>query len=170
MSWSVPVPTGRSSGVAWDDDAAVVRFAEPVDPGEIQFQPGIFLVRAGVAKELANRRRAAEPAGTLPGGSGHPQPAQPSEPRVPDAGSRDARPARTVQRVTVEISDVPASKARDVVKIAVLPLAAVSSELTVDVRITADGGMGGIPRDTLNLVVAEGLRQLGLTAQINESE
>ena len=28
--------------------------------------------------------------------------------------------------------------------------------------ISADGGLAGIPRETLNLVVLEGLRQLGI--------
>jgi len=33
----------------------------------------------------------------------------------------------------------------------------------VDLVIRAEGGMAGIPRETLNLVVLEGLRQLGLS-------
>jgi len=49
------------------------------------------------------------------------------------------------------------------VKIAVLPLSAVSPSVTLDLTIRAEGGLAGIPRDTLNLVVLEGLRQLGIT-------
>ena len=48
------------------------------------------------------------------------------------------------------------------VKVAVLPLSASASEVTLQLSIDADGGLGGIPRETLNLVVLEGLRQLGL--------
>jgi hypothetical protein len=33
----------------------------------------------------------------------------------------------------------------------------------VELIIQAAGGLAGIPRETLNLVVLEGLRQLGLT-------
>jgi len=50
-----------------------------------------------------------------------------------------------------------------VVKVAVLPLSAHSIEVTMDVTIHAEGGLAGIPRETLELVVLEGLRQLGLT-------
>jgi hypothetical protein len=65
--------------------------------------------------------------------------------------------------VTITIRDVPASRARDLVKVAVIPLAAASSEVQLEVTIRADGGIAGIPKETLNLVVLEGLRQLGLT-------
>jgi hypothetical protein len=58
---------------------------------------------------------------------------------------------------------IPGSKARDVVKVAVLPLGASSSDVSVEMTIRADGGLAGISRETLNLVVLEGLRQLGLT-------
>lgn len=54
------------------------------------------------------------------------------------------------------------AKARHVVKVAVLPLNAASPDVTIELVIRADGGLGGIPRETLNLVVLEGLRQLGL--------
>lgn len=47
-------------------------------------------------------------------------------------------------------------------KVAVLPLNAVSSDVRLELTIRADGGLAGIPRETLNLVVLEGLRQLGL--------
>ena len=64
--------------------------------------------------------------------------------------------------MTLHVRGVPGSKVRDVVKVAVLPLSAASPEVTVDLVIRAEGGMTGIPRETLNLVVLEGLRQLGL--------
>ena len=58
---------------------------------------------------------------------------------------------------------MPGSKVRDVIKVAVLPLSAASTDVTVELIIRAEGGMTGIPRETLNLVVLEGLRQLGLS-------
>lgn len=62
----------------------------------------------------------------------------------------------------IRVGGVPASKARDVLKVAVLPLSSSGAEVTIELSIDADGGLGGIPRETLNLVVLEGLRQLGL--------
>lgn len=35
--------------------------------------------------------------------------------------------------------------------------------MTIELNIQADGGLTGIPRETLNLVVLEGLRQLGFS-------
>jgi hypothetical protein len=61
---------------------------------------------------------------------------------------------------------VPADKARDVIKVAILPLSANSVTTSFDIVIEADGGANGISRETLDLVVAEGLRQLGLHADI----
>lgn len=64
--------------------------------------------------------------------------------------------------MTVRIGAIPGSKARDVVKVAVLPLIASSSDVSLELTIRADGGLAGIPRETLTLLVLEGLRQLGL--------
>ena len=52
---------------------------------------------------------------------------------------------------------------RDVLKVAVLPMSAASADVTVELTIRADGGLAGIPRETLNLVTLEGLRQLGIS-------
>ena len=51
---------------------------------------------------------------------------------------------------------------RDVLKVAVLPMSAASADVSVELTIHADGGLAGIPRETLNLVTLEGLRQLGI--------
>lgn len=99
-------------------------------------------------------------------------PPEPEQP-VPPVGDGE-RPQEAVSKATssnptrirVTIGDVPADKARDVVKVAILPLNANSVSTTFDIVITADGGAVGIPRETLDLVVREGLRQLGLDAQI----
>jgi uncharacterized protein len=67
----------------------------------------------------------------------------------------------------VSISDVPADKIRDVVKVAVMPLASGGAEIGVDVEIRAKNP-NGISRNTLDLVVGEGLRQLGVAHEIIE--
>jgi uncharacterized protein len=72
----------------------------------------------------------------------------------------------TATKVRVVIRNVSADKARDVIKIAVLPLSANSVSTTFDIEIAADGGVNGIPKETIDLIVAEGLRQLGLEAEI----
>jgi hypothetical protein len=44
-----------------------------------------------------------------------------------------------------------------VVEVAVLPLPASASDVTLELTITAEGDVAGLPRETLNLVVLEGL-------------
>lgn len=159
---------GLASGAAWDAEDAVLRYGQPVDPGEIQFQPGTWLVRAAAIQQLIASRGSA-PTSTAPAGEpiptmttidGHPTPEPESTSEMPQP--QPGLTARTLSQVRVRIHKVPASKVRDVVKVAVLPLAAASSDVTVDLLITAEGGLAGIPRETLDLVVLEGLRQLGL--------
>jgi hypothetical protein len=70
--------------------------------------------------------------------------------------------------VTIAISAVPADKIRDVVKVAVMPLASGGAEIEVDLEIRAHN-RGGISRSTLDLVVAEGLQQLGVTHSFVEA-
>jgi hypothetical protein len=48
---------GLASGSAWDAEDAVIRFSQSIDPTEIQFQPGTWLVRAATIKELIARRQ-----------------------------------------------------------------------------------------------------------------
>ena len=48
---------GLSSGSRWDAEDAVLRFEEPVDPEEVDFQPGTFLVRASAMRSLLAARR-----------------------------------------------------------------------------------------------------------------
>jgi hypothetical protein len=72
-------------------------------------------------------------------------------------------PATTLSEVMIRVNAIPGTKARDVVKVAVLPLNAASPSVTLELTIRAEGGLAGIPREKLNLVVLEGLRQLGLT-------
>lgn len=154
---------GLASGSDWRADDAVLRFGTDVPLDEIAFQPGTWLVRAKAMDVLVRSR----PAPAMP----YPPP-EPEQP-VPPVGDGE-RPQQAVSKATssnptrirVTIGDVPADKARDVVKVAILPLNANSVSTTFDIVITADGGAVGIPRETLDLVVGEGLRQLGLDAHI----
>ena len=157
---------GLASGSNWDADDAVLRFVQQIDPSEIQFQPGTWLVRAAAIKELiakqglstqqapafADTQQLSTAAKGLTQASEDAQIPERAEPRT-----------GTIPGLTIHIRDVPGSKAREVVKIAVLPLVAASPEVTVELVIQAEGGLAGIPAETLNLVVLEGLRQLGLT-------
>jgi Protein of unknown function (DUF499) len=157
---------GLASGAAWDAEDSVLRFGEFVDPSEIQFQPGTWLIRAAVIKELiADRRPPVLPErGDEEEPVGFPGPA-PIDETIPaghaDNGEHPA-PSATLPGVTLHIRGIPSSQVRDVIKVAVLPLSAASPEVAVDLTIRAEGGTSGIPRETLNLVVLEGLRQLGL--------
>jgi hypothetical protein len=149
---------GLASGSDWRADDAVLRFGADVPLDEIAFQPGTWLVRAKAMDELVRSR----PAPTVP----NPKPDVVTP--IPPINGTEPRPAKTSNptRVRVTVRNVPADKARDVIKVAVLPLNAASVSTTFEIVITADGGLIGIPRETLDLVVAEGLRQLGLDTQI----
>jgi hypothetical protein len=159
---------GLASGSGWDAEDSVLRFAEFVDLSEIQFQPGTWLVRASVMKELIARRQPPQPAPDGEGepGSGPVQSGADTEPSPASgtggSGAPSPSPTGALPGVTLHVRGVPGSKARDVIKVAVLPLSAASPEVSVDLTIRAAGGMSGIPRETLDLVVLEGLRQLGL--------
>ncbi len=118
---------GLASGASWDAGDAVLRFGQRIDPNEIQFQPGTFLVRASAMKELLSKR------GEAPEKVG-PEPA-PEEPegQVPyaetGAGEDGAGPATSkLASVTLRITGIPGSKARDVVKVAILPLGANAAD------------------------------------------
>ena len=154
------------AGSDWQAADALVRFNVAIDPGEVLFQPGMYLVRASAVKEVIPSSQ--------PTATDHPV-ANTSHGNAEVPGPQPRTTARggplVITAVTVTLKDIPASKVRDVVKVAVLGLASVSSELTVNMTITADGGLAGIPRETLDLVVVEGLRQLGFgDAQVDISE
>jgi hypothetical protein len=166
---------GLASGSSWDAEDAVLRFAAPVEANEIQFQPGTWLVRASAMRQLLDKRGIVL-AGLTPdtsmsptGGASAAEEASVGASVESTRGTDDGAAPGTLPGVTIRISAIPGSKARDIIKVAVLPLSAVSPSVTLDLTIRAEGGLAGIPRDTLNLVVLEGLRQLGITdAQVEE--
>ena len=153
---------GLASGAAWDAEDAVLRFGQHVDPTEIQFQPGTWLVRAAAIQKLLASRAAAPSVGAAHTETTTPTPQPSTKPEYGRQRPKLSQTDRVLPRVRVRIEEIPASKIRDVVKVAVLPLAAASSEVTIELLIHAEGGLAGIPRETLDLVVLEGLRQLGL--------
>ena len=173
---------GLASGSRWDAEDAVLRFEEPVDPREVDFQPGTFLVRASAIRSLLAVRRPVgetKPAAT---GTGPEAPTSvgAAAGSLRDSGrtastggagsqTRTGRPGE-ITALTLHVTGVSATQMRDVLKVAVLPLASESIETTIDVTIHVRGGLSGIPREVLNLTVLEGLRQLGLTFDLKTDE
>jgi hypothetical protein len=160
---------GLVSGSGWKAEDAVLRFGTRVDSAEIQFQPGTWLVRAGTIQGLIEER------GTP--GAEKSEPVRPAGGEQPAAGTDEGETgptlvpgkAKDLPSVTLRLKGVPAAKARDVIKVAVLPLSSAAISVELDITISADGGLVGIPRDTLELVVLEGLRQLGIEVEFGES-
>ncbi len=163
---------GLASGSSWDAGDAVLRFSEPVDPSEIEFQPGTWLVRAAAMKDLLAKRTpgpiteeggsGTSVAGGFGGSGADPGGGQEQDPGGGGIIEVGGGSGATIAGVTIRVRAVPGSKVREVVKVAVLPLNASSPDVDVELTIRAEGGLAGIPRETLNLVVLEGLRQLGL--------
>lgn len=71
------------------------------------------------------------------------------------------RASQDTTRVLVTASHIPGDKIRDVVKVAVTPLIATGATVTVKLEVSASHPEG-IPHDTLDLTVKEGLRQLNI--------
>jgi len=133
---------------AWDAEDSVLQLGSFVNPSEIQFQPGAWLVRAAAIKVLPNTRKPPQrptPAGTEapgipptldPDGKGSVPGGGPNgEKKPPGATSVHARWCDLARQ------GVSGSKLREVVKVAVLPLSAASPEVTVELIIRAEGGI-----------------------------
>lgn len=161
---------GVAQGATWDAPDAVLRIDTDISPDEVQFQPGVFLVKAGAVREEIAKRAPITPnsptpptpVGPAPTLDGDGQPALPIEPE-PDGG----RSVAGVKRVKLLLKGVPADRARDVLKVAILPLATTGATVSVDMEIVASGE-SGIPADTLDLTVIEGLRQLGIDFELED--
>jgi hypothetical protein len=147
---------GLALGAEWNAPDSVLRIDADIRPDEIQFQPGVFLVKGGPIREEIARRGVPTPPPASP---------QPQPPPGPGPGPEPQPPPKTavIRRVEITLADVPADKMREVVKVAVLPLATSGATVQATVEI---GPEGGIPRDTLELTVLEGLRQLGLNPKV----
>ena len=159
---------GLASGSDRRADDTVLRFGVDVRLDEVEFQPGTWLVRAKAIEPLVRSRQAEDqttPPVSTGGGSGGAVAGEDATPYTPTDSPEQGRAASQVSRVRVTVKGVPPDKARDVVKVAVLPLSANSVSTSFDIEITAEGGASGISRETLDLVVLEGLRQLGLKVE-----
>jgi hypothetical protein len=148
---------GLSSGATWDADDSVLRFNTRVEPGEIQFQPGTWLLRASTAKRLSEARTPAAQVDDGSAGRGVDVVIEPEPDGGPPASADPVNPTH----VTISVQGVGADKIRDVLKVAVFPLASGGATVSISVEVVADDP-SGIPRNTLDLVVLEGLRQLGV--------
>jgi hypothetical protein len=159
---------GVAQGATWDAPDAVLRIDTDISPDEVQFQPGVFLVKAGPMREERARRAPTTPAlaptpvpgGAVPVESDGGLPTLPIGPE-PDGGET----ATGNTRVILRLKGVPADRARDVLKVAILPLATTGATVSVDMQITASAD-NGIPGETLDLTVVEGLRQLGIDFEV----
>lgn len=160
---------GLASGASWNAPDAVLRFAEPVDPTEVQFQPGTWLVRAGAIKALLEERRPEPPGSRLDISAPTPSGIGSDIGATSSTGAATASKSASIDptKVTVRVIGVPADKIRDVIKVAVMPLAAGGADVSVAVEVIADSA-SGIPRNTIELVVKEGLRQLGVQHAVEE--
>ncbi|TDC54863.1 ATP-binding protein [Actinomadura sp. KC345] len=162
-----------ASGTSWDAPDAVIRFGESVDPGEVEFQDGTWLVRAATAQALLDARNPQpepEPEDEPEGGDPRPGPVPgPGLPPPPGGGSPEPEPPSGPHRLSVHVQGVPADKVRDVVKTAVLPFATEGAEVVVDFVIAVEADVAFEPH-TLDLVVKEGLRQIGVEHQVNDPD
>ena len=61
----------------------------------------------------------------------------------------------------MRIDEVPSTKARELIRAAILPLAKSYADVSLSITITASGG-DGASRSDLDPTVLEALRQLGL--------
>jgi hypothetical protein len=185
------------SGTHWKAADGVVRLGEDVLPGEIDFQPGTWLVRAPRALALLNERAGAkggvvaERGSTATGPVAH-QVVAPidsisntssGEARRSasgsdiegdsEAGMNDSPPGKFAIDGRVEgptelrlrIRGVPADKVRDVIKVAVLQFAAQGADVEMSFEVDIRSPKPISPH-VIDLVLDEGLGQLGLRAEI----
>ena len=166
---------GLASGSAWDAPDALRTFSEPLDPSEVVFQPGTWLVRAAAITPLLPVDGPTGPAQTPTGPSapdipptapGQP-PTKPTEPLTKAGSPGTSKEGGQPTRLTITVDEVPADKVRDVLKVAALPLTAQGANVRITFHIDVDAP-DGVDSNTMDLVVAEGLRQLGVSHNIDK--
>lgn len=156
---------GLASGASWNAPDAVLRFAQPVDPTEVQFQPGTWLVRAAAIRALCDERR---PSTAGDGGASPVRAPVEVVEAAPEAGfDTGTVTRRDPTRIALRVEGVSADKIRDVIKVAVMPLAATGADVSATLEIVAVNS-AGVPRKTIDLVVKEGLRQLGVQHHVDD--
>jgi hypothetical protein len=152
---------GLISGSSWTAADAVVRFGDIVPPDEIDFQPGTWLVRAAEAKTLLDIRRSETESAPEESASFTEVNRSPASQDSPGSQRLSAGPTSMRLRIT----GIPADKLRDVVKIAALQFAAEGARVEVDMEVTVESSKP-IAQHVIDLVVEEGLGQLGLHSEI----
>ena len=151
---------GLASGATWYAPDAVRRFNTDLDPSEIQFQLGTWLVRAAAITTLIRDHTPGD--GPSSGsGTSTAEGTHTGHKSTHPTGDEETGPTGDPTSVVVTANQVPADRVRDVVKVAVLPLVAAGASVTVTLTIRASHPEG-IKRNTLDLTVKEGLRQLGI--------
>jgi hypothetical protein len=159
---------GLSSGAVWDAEDSIIRFKTPVSLGEIQFQPGTWLVRAAAAKRLSEERESQAPPPALPHdpNATHDKRQEITLPVI-DVETTPVPPTTRLNpnRLTLRITGVSSDRIRDVLKVTVFPLSAAGAVVNAKIEIVAESA-SGIPRDTIDMVVLEGLRQLGVEFRV----
>ena len=157
---------GIAFGSTWNAPDSVLQIDTDVMPDEVQFQPGVFLVKAGAARAELLSRNGGTPAATrapTAGGGVDPDDKRASRPA---SATGPGETKRGIATVRLKIRNVPADKMRDVIKVAILPFAASGARVEATVEVVAEATDAGIPRETLDLTVLEGLRQLGLDVEV----
>lgn len=155
---------GVAFGANWNAADSVLKIDVELAADEVQFQPGVFLVKAGPIREEIGRRFPVQP---QPGPTPiAPEPSPPASLFGDDDGHPPAlSPTTGITHVNIKLRGVTADRARDVLKVAILPLASSGATVEFDMEINAVSEHG-IPVDTLDLTVAEGLRQLGIDFEL----
>jgi hypothetical protein len=155
---------GVAFGANWNAPDSVLRIDTDITPDEVQFQPGVYLVKAGPARrELLGRNGAPLPPHAPMPTVGHDDETDGDGPAPPSAPGT-ARAAQGIASIRLTIRNVPADKMRDVIKVVILPFAASGAAVQTTLDVVAEAGDAGIPSETLELTVMEGLRQLGIDA------
>ena len=155
---------GIAFGATWNAADSVLRIDTDLSPDEVQFQPGVYLVKAGPIREEIVKRAPTETVAPavrpVVEGDTAPVATHTETPEVPVAPN-DAT------RVEIRLTKVPADRARDVLKVAILPLATTGAtvEVLMEIKATSESG---IPDELLELTIAEGLRQLGIDFEVDK--
>ena len=160
---------GIALGATWNAADSVLRIDTDITADEVQFQPGVYLVKAGPIREEIGKRAPSVPIPPSARPSPHDQhPGESVPPIAPNVATPDAPLSPSgPATVRVTLTKVPADRVRDVLKVAILPLATTGATVEADMLITANSE-SGIPGETLDLTVAEGLRQLGIEFEIDK--
>ena len=158
---------GIAFGASWNAPDSVLRIDTDVTPEEVQFQPGVYLVKAGAAPEELMDRNGASPTPPVPTPTAGGDRETGGDGATTAPSSTEANEGkRAIESIRLSLRNVPADKMRDVIKVAILPFAASGARVETTIELVAEAGDAGIPRETLELTVLEGLRQLGLDVEV----